>query len=441
MVNKNRNSRNNSSSISIKLSSFKMKIDRVLSDFKLYLKRRSLKSKDMKSSKSKNSFNLSKRVVLVILGLIPLIILTLLLFKYLSYWPSTFQDNRVREVSLSQGRDTVAFFIANNSNIGYTYFDSITIIDRDFSNNLAKLYTINTNFIPPMANGYSLRSLINTVDQEDMINTYLGSLEAMLGLKVNKYLIYNRSDLKDIIQSRVSTIPVDRKLEFASKIIDMNSQINTSDVFDLLTQSSNNGDSATYLYGLTTKTFFQSFRNDILGLGLILNSESIFKDLKTDMNREELFSYFNSIGGFQLIFGYNSIMLTSFGEKFESSDDFIPNYLKLDENLNSVFRDFEVIKEQQRIEVYNSTSKSGVASILQRFIKNRGGNVIKIGNFPERYQETTVYLNLEQLSNSVATIKLLESIFGRDVRIRSISEYPNNYSGDITIVIGENYIE
>lgn len=418
-----------------------MKIDRVLSDFKLYLKRRSLKSKDMKSSKSKNSFNLSKRVVLVILGLIPLIILTLLLFKYLSYWPSTFQDNRVREVSLSQGRDTVAFFIANNSNIGYTYFDSITIIDRDFSNNLAKLYTINTNFIPPMANGYSLRSLINTVDQEDMINTYLGSLEAMLGLKVNKYLIYNRSDLKDIIQSRVSTIPVDRKLEFASKIIDMNSQINTSDVFDLLTQSSNNGDSATYLYGLTTKTFFQSFRNDILGLGLILNSESIFKDLKTDMNREELFSYFNSIGGFQLIFGYNSIMLTSFGEKFESSDDFIPNYLKLDENLNSVFRDFEVIKEQQRIEVYNSTSKSGVASILQRFIKNRGGNVIKIGNFPERYQETTVYLNLEQLSNSVATIKLLESIFGRDVRIRSISEYPNNYSGDITIVIGENYIE
>lgn len=418
-----------------------MKIERVLSDFKLYLKRRSLKSKDIKSSKSKNSFNLSKRVVLVILGLIPLIILTLLLFKYLSYWPSTFQDNRVREVSLSQGRDTVAFFIANNSNIGYTYFDSITIIDRDFSNNLAKLYTINTNFIPPMANGYSLRSLINTIDQEDMINTYLGSLEAMLGIKVNKYLIYNRSDLKDIIQSRVSTIPVDRKLEFASEAIDMNSQINTSDVFDLLTQSSNNGDSATYLYGLTTKTFFQSFRNDILGLSLILNSESIFKELKTDMNREELFSYFNSIGGFQLIFGYNSIMLTSFGEKFESSDDFIPNYLKLDENLNSVFRDFEVIKEQQRIEVYNSTSKSGVASILQRFIKNRGGNVIKIGNFPERYQETTVYLNLEQLNNNIATIKLLESIFGRDVRIRSISEYPNNYSGDITIVIGENYIE
>lgn len=441
MVNKNRNSRNNSSPISIKLLSFRMKIERVLSDFKLYLKRRSLKSKDIKSSKSKNSFNLSKRVVLVILGLIPLIILTLLLFKYLSYWPSTFQDNRVREVSLSQGRDTVAFFIANNSNIGYTYFDSITIIDRDFSNNLAKLYTINTNFIPPMANGYSLRSLINTIDQEDMINTYLGSLEAMLGIKVNKYLIYNRSDLKDIIQSRVSTIPVDRKLEFASEAIDMNSQINTSDVFDLLTQSSNNGDSATYLYGLTTKTFFQSFRNDILGLSLILNSESIFKELKTDMNREELFSYFNSIGGFQLIFGYNSIMLTSFGEKFESSDDFIPNYLKLDENLNSVFRDFEVIKEQQRIEVYNSTSKSGVASILQRFIKNRGGNVIKIGNFPERYQETTVYLNLEQLNNNIATIKLLESIFGRDVRIRSISEYPNNYSGDITIVIGENYIE
>lgn len=442
MVNKIRNSKKREGSFSIRISSFKKILEKKFDNFNLYLKRRKYKSKDSKSSSNtKYPSIISKRLLLVIIGIIPAVIILLFLFKYLSYTPVTFENTPVRDVNLTQRKDTVAFIVANYSNLGYTYFDSITIIDRDFDTNLAKLYTLNTSFIPPMAKGYSLKTLLNTIEDEQRINIYLEYLERVLGIKVNRYLIYDRSDLKDTIRDRLSAISVDRNLSFPTKTIDINSRVEVTEAFDLLNNASNTNDSQTYLYGLVTKSFLQSFRQDFLGMSLILNSENIFSGLQTDMNREELFSYLNSLGGFQILFDYNSMILTAFGEKFESSDEFIPNYSKLDENIKFIFRDFEVIKEQQRIEVYNSTSRSGVASVLQRFIANRGGNVIKIGNFPERFSETTVYLNLERLDNFKATIRLLESILGSDVKIKSITEYPNNYSGDITIVIGENYIQ
>lgn len=98
-----------------------------------------------------------------------------------------------------------------------------------------------------------------------------------------------------------------------------------------------------------------------------------------------------------------------------------------------VDRDLE--KERVRIEVYNGSTISGIASQLGRKIVNSGGEVVRYGNAPELVEKTKVFVpNMKDYSNSYSLVREILS-----ERFELVNGRPSFMTtGDIILVIGED---
>lgn len=92
-------------------------------------------------------------------------------------------------------------------------------------------------------------------------------------------------------------------------------------------------------------------------------------------------------------------------------------------------------KERGRIEVYNGSDISGIASQLGRKIENSGGDVIRYGNAPSSVEKTKVYVpNIGEYGN---TFKLVSEILSG--RFEVVEDRPSFMTtGDVVIILGKD---
>lgn len=117
---------------------------------------------------------------------------------------------------------------------------------------------------------------------------------------------------------------------------------------------------------------------------------------------------------------------------------YVPIYEKLDEDIQVVFIDYEIGKEQARVEVFNATNIQGLAGFRARWLQNIGVDVIRVGDTARQYQKTTIHTNAPQDFKS--TIAGIERLFEEEVMVLE-EEPPFVTTGDIIIVLGDNINE
>lgn len=113
----------------------------------------------------------------------------------------------------------------------------------------------------------------------------------------------------------------------------------------------------------------------------------------------------------------------------------LPDITTIDQKLGPVLARDAVLREQARIEVFNGSGKSGLATLTRRLLTNQGAKVIRAGNAPEKYPQTTLYIrNPEQYAASIGLI----SEMLREKVVITEEAYPFNHTGDLVLVLGED---
>ncbi len=108
--------------------------------------------------------------------------------------------------------------------------------------------------------------------------------------------------------------------------------------------------------------------------------------------------------------------------------------LMFNENID-IAKNEELLREQVKVEVYNGSDISGVASTYARMIENSGCEVIRVGNAPNEYVETEIFVSDEmKFDNSLDIIK---DLFIQDIKI-SNNRPKFLTTGDIVVILGED---
>ncbi|MCB9790639.1 LytR C-terminal domain-containing protein [Candidatus Nomurabacteria bacterium] len=104
-------------------------------------------------------------------------------------------------------------------------------------------------------------------------------------------------------------------------------------------------------------------------------------------------------------------------------------------DLDTVFVDRSIEKEQAKVEVYNGSEINGLASRYARVIQNAGLPVVRSENSPDSYKETVVYVSVE--NKFVSSLELVQSLIPVDAKV--IVGRPDFLTtADIMVILGDD---
>ena len=140
-----------------------------------------------------------------------------------------------------------------------------------------------------------------------------------------------------------------------------------------------------------------------------------YKDIKTNLNLVDIFRLY-LLGRTTPL---NNIVTLHISNSFES--------VKVDKIVAKLFKDEQIEKENQTVEIINTTLVSGLGGRLARLITNMGGNVIQVSTENNSQKKSIIFYN----GKKNYTIEKLSKALGF-----LTSEMKKQSIADITIVIG-----
>jgi len=105
------------------------------------------------------------------------------------------------------------------------------------------------------------------------------------------------------------------------------------------------------------------------------------------------------------------------------------------QHVELVFVESAVVDEELNIGVYNGTSVSGLATEASRWIENIGGDVVEVGNAPEKLEKTSIKVYVDVLDSP--TIARLQRIFHVDAVTLEKSESLTRF--DVVVTVGDDF--
>ncbi len=107
----------------------------------------------------------------------------------------------------------------------------------------------------------------------------------------------------------------------------------------------------------------------------------------------------------------------------------------IDKDVQSIFLDVSIVKEQARLEVLNGTGQAGIAQKYARFFNNTGIRVVRAGNSVQDSDETTLFF--KEKDKYPSTVNEIKALFGDNIKIVE-QEYKYKHIGDLVLVIGKD---
>jgi len=359
--------------------------------------------------------------------------------KYFSFIPESYDGS---EIKSSLGRNSSILIVGFNDRVeGYRFPEYISVVNINNSANLTRIYGINPSFsIRQINTQLALKNLWNNLDSEEKMPEFISRLESFLGLKLDGYIVFDRSIALEFLSNENFSMQTSLEYSNEGKTIQKNQLLNASEIFNFMFDINVANNDLVKFQNEFTKAFLDSFKNPFKIYNTIFNSSEFLKTYKTNFDRGTLIKLISFFNQAQIIVPEKGFLSTDLGTKDNDRDLYVPNMTIMDDSIRSFFSDFEVVKEQAKVEVFNATNTAGIANRYRRMIQNKGGNVINVNNFPELIDEIKIYLDLGNYDSLSNTIDLISSSMGVDVTILSIDEYKYNYSGDIILVIGSDIL-
>ncbi|MBW7953210.1 LCP family protein [Candidatus Dojkabacteria bacterium] len=306
-------------------------------------------------------------------------------------------------------------------------------------------------YVPGLNKNSNLRTILNNKDSKgNEIEILVRSVESLMAVKIDRYLLTNTKGFSEVGRY------------FDPVSLDLRYDLNDEDVSDTkgrniswskgritIYQDQFVGFLAANEYGNDSQLarqsrFLAEFAANLDSLRTLANIPQILQAIEdnvyTNISKNEFFTLARHLWAIRrdqvkLAYTQSASLLPLESKGLYSR--YSPLTESIDRDMSSIMFNFNLAKEQARIEVFNASGIRGMANSRARWITNSGGRVVQIGNARNITEQTTVYVaNPEKYP---VTIFEIERIFGKNL-VYATSPYEEKHIGDIIIVIGESVV-
>jgi anionic cell wall polymer biosynthesis LytR-Cps2A-Psr (LCP) family protein len=357
-----------------------------------------------------------------------------------------------REVSRWNGESkiNILLFGLDRRDGEFAYVDALTVISLEPLDNSIGIFDINVDsaiYIPSAGKNVRLRNLYSweiIKKERSPVDQVTNGVEELLSIKIHRYIIIDEAGLEKIVDD-LDGIYINNGHDLEDKDLKKDGE-----TFHLKEGS----------YRLSSQDFLSFIKADddgvenkfirqingmeggikrITSYMAIIKSpkliQSVFDSVYTDLSKREFVRIWFELT--QLKEVQSSYIRSASLIETKEGDDivYIPLYERLDEDIQNVFIDKTITKEQARVEVFNSTDIRGLGSFRSRWLQNIGVDVIRVGDVGEVYDKTTVYT--KSISEYAYTIDTIKKSFDEEIEI--IEGLPGFIcTGDVIIILGNN---
>jgi LCP family protein required for cell wall assembly len=437
---------------------------------KLFLKlRRKLKSKSSRGKRKSGSFNLissykkktrsggQKRFesgsIVIILSVVFIAIVVwcfFCIYKLLTADISpAFRDERSEEIEWKGESQINILLVGMDAREGeFGYIDALAILVIDPLEKQMGIFDINVDTTINIGQGRSsdLRSLYNlgVLESETVpIELLISGVETLLSIKVNRYVMLEEDGLVEVANSlggiyvKNSSEIEDQDIE-GFKLAEGSFRLGGEDFLDYLRVDDDGIESKFVRQIEGMKGLFQRAASYNVFIRFPSFIYVLEKRAYTDLSKGEIIRVGYEITRLHEI---NSAFMgdSSLQKKVSGGEEFyLPILEVLDEDIQSVFSDSRIAKEQARVEIFNSTNIQGLATFRARWLRNIGVDVIRTGDTAKQYETTTVFT--QERGKYTNTISAIRKTFDEEVEI--IYDQPDFIcTGDVIIILGSNVSE
>jgi len=238
------------------------------------------------------------------------------------------------------------------------------------------------------------------------------TIETELGIRFNRYLAVNKSDLDNVLsplapneeelfQARDSSLTIEKRLKAQTDLIEK--------------------------YGIESKSLFTVVR----GLVSLWSEGNIGNLVQTDFSVPELSNLYFALRDLNPE-NYRKVAMKSTSEEVElrNGAKFL-RYTYIDRQFADLLNNKDRKIEQARIDIVNASSRQGLASKTARLLRNHGLDVVKLSNATDVYINHTVYVAAPE--KYPLTLALLKELFP-DLKVIA-QEFPFRPSGELVLVV------
>lgn len=401
-------------------------------------------SKNLSAHQNKSLVNIIRTgLQLSILGLLLLIIIALFL-PLIRFMTADMQNlawdwDDSAPVVTSERLNILLVVYEDNSQ--YSFVDFLGLLSFDPSAETLQLVYINTKLATSFNDELVEMSKITAKAAAIGVSPYSSLVErteSMLGMQVDRYLAVSKEGLGEIFSI------LDTQFVAESDIVDSD--------FDLIEEGELlSGDLlANYLaadqpgvnlknrrFSSFVKDFLKSNQSLVSAIRVYANTEDILKLLFTNLDKDELLSLVNHIWlanslQVEYIDIFDTLLYQSGNNKY-----YVPNTSIVDEKVKDLFSSNSVKREQARIEIYNGSKTTGLASKHRRWLSNLGANVVRAANSPDSITQTVVYNPSESYSENIELIKWVTR--GKVMVLNEV--YPYNHTAELVVVLGSDLVD
>ncbi len=341
------------------------------------------------------------------------------------------------------GDQTNILLVGYDSNDSYSFVDFLAVLSLSRSENKQRLVIIDPNFTSAVINNKNVkfRNLLNNalINNLPPLDTLQRAVEVTIGMNIDRYITADISLLPNALHGLgLSYVTPDGLVDSDAGEFRTNQTVTDKSLVNYLAADEPGQNEQMQRLGKFFKSELESNSNVWRTLSLIINPDPWTKLINTNSTKLELLNWTLSM------MNNTSVQYTYIGTSegvFHpdlTGGYYTPSTIQIDQKIQTSFDRSNVTKEQARIEVYNATITSGLATVTKRLLVNQGATVIRTGNYSDQQDRSKLYvLHPENFVNTVAFIS--EQLRGNLIVVNQ--DYPFNHTGDMVLVLGADALD
>lgn len=393
-------------------------------------------------------------ILLIIIGAV-LYFLVISIKAWIDFSPRRYQGNITANTFNWQGNSKLTILLIGTDRVDaeHVFIDGLSIYSVDPQSAKATVFTINPDlkvYVSSLGKDVNFRTMLHDKNLSgDRLVIIKNAVSALLAVKIDRYLLIDKADFNSLTQE-LSPI----KVEITKDVKDLDTAnlpgkryvtwsaskdavVWGNDYLPFLASDVNGRDDQLIRQENALVDFpYQQFSvKSILNLPKILQKAQ--QVIYTDISKDEFVFLVNEIAkvkeadvkkGYTRSVSYSKINSISFYPIYT------PDLGQIDSDINNIFFDMSIFKEQAKVEILNSSSVKGLANNRARWIVNLGARVVKVGNGFSGSKITKIYCDTpEKYPNTIAE---LQRIFNSKAELIK-TDFPNRHVGDIVIELGD----
>ncbi len=396
----------------------------------------------------KSIFSKRKKFFRVFVAIILLaLLITLSLFvkvKYDQILPKPQFSGENLVTSLYQNKtQNIVFINFKQTDQQNKFAEYINLISFNKLTNDLKMVVVEPKLVVYYKNKpYTISTLYNNINENEITkqDKFINIIKEVLGVRIDGYIFTDNDEYSNYIIKKNFSLNLTENFKTSERFYKIGDSISGEQLLEYLklrdtdealeSAVSRNTNFVTNMLQ-NNRTFFSSLSN-------FIDSNLFTTTFKTNLDKYSALKFYNDI-----FFSSNLPIQTEYIslkdgylQEIQTGKGLIVNQVDIENKVKNIFTDFEIVREQAKIEVLNGSSISGIANINKKIIANVGGNIVNSGNAPIEQSETTLYLIDVKSENFLNTITFIRSLYPKVV----IKEggYKYNHLGNLILVLGDD---